>query len=478
MIVTVVMGTPDRAMPGLRHRTHAMDQATPPATELAPAEKAAAQLSRRERALQLMLTQRGDPSAEVDRMLAEDPHCVFSHSLRAALMVRSDEPAARATLAASVEAIEAACIEAGNPTRRHAAAARAWLDGDLPLAAERYGAIVIDRPHDILALSLAHTLDFRLGRRRMLRDRIAQILPEWRPGTPGYASVLAMYAFGLEENGQYRLAERTARRALALDPQHPGAIHVVAHVMEMNGRAAEGLGFLAQTEPAWCEGTGLSTHLAWHRALFHLEADEPDTALGVYDEQIAGPIGWDLPGLADASALLWRLELKGMDVAARWRALADRWEIHDLGGARLFYVGHAMMAFAGAGRSSAAAHLLEALAHTGRSCDLLSPPEEALAAPLCEALLAFARGDYAACVAHLMRVRHISHHCGGSLAQCDLVHLTLTEAALRTSERRLAHALVAERTAQRPASQLNRQLRKRLRIWDKGCAARERPPIC
>ncbi|MGC1822500.1 MAG: tetratricopeptide repeat protein, partial [Pseudolabrys sp.] len=116
--------------------------------------------------------------------------------------------------------------------RRHAAAARAWLDGDEVLAVERYGAIVSDWPRDILALVAAHALDFRLGQRRMLRDRVAEVLPEWKAAFPGYASVLTMYAFGLEENGQYRRAEKAARRALALDPRHPGAIHVIAHVME------------------------------------------------------------------------------------------------------------------------------------------------------------------------------------------------------------------------------------------------------
>ena len=79
-------------------------------------------------------------------------------------------------------------------------------------------------------------LDFHLGRRRMMLDRIAKVLPQWTAEVSGYASVLAMYAFALEENGQYRRAEKMARRALALDPGHPGAIHVVAHVMEMQGR--------------------------------------------------------------------------------------------------------------------------------------------------------------------------------------------------------------------------------------------------
>src|SRR5262249_17360750 len=78
-----------------------------------------------------------------------------------------------------------------------------------------------------------------------------------------------------------------ARRALVLDPRHPGAIHVIAHVMEMQGRAREGLAFLAATESAWIEGTDFSVHLAWHRALFHLDSNDLESALATYDAQIA-----------------------------------------------------------------------------------------------------------------------------------------------------------------------------------------------
>ena len=434
---------------------------------LHPAEPAAAgadedSQSRYENALELLLTHRGNPSVEVERVLAEDPRSLFGHCLRAALIVRADDTTARSTLAASVAAIEAACSDPDDPARRHAAAARARLDGNPALALERYGAIVIDWPRDILALAVAHSLDFRLGRRRMLRDRVAQVLPEWEATAPNYASLLAMYAFGLEENGQYRRAEKLARHALALDPAHLGAIHVVAHVLEMQGRASEGLAFLAATESAWMvEGTGFSVHLAWHRALFHLDANNSESALATYDLQIANVQTLDVSALADASALLWRLELRNIDTGGRWRLLADRWETQTLAGARPFYVVHAMMAFAATGRTAAAARLFEALSQTDSS-DACSLAEDALAPPFCEALLAFARGDYAACVELLVRVRHIAHRCGGSLAQCDLIHLTFTEAALRARKARLARALVAERAAQKPASRLNRLLQQRL----------------
>ncbi len=422
----------------------------------------ASSMARCERALELLHTHRGNASAEVDQILADDPQCVFAHCLRAAQIVLADNDAARTRLAASIDVIEAVSADTDDVARRHADAARAWLDGNSRLAAERYGAIVADWPHDILALVVAHAFDFRLGERHMLRDRMAQVLPAWDDTVPGYASVLAMYAFGLEETGQYDRAEHAARRALALDPGLPAAIHVISHVMEMQGRTREGLAFLAATESAWAEGTGFSVHLAWHKALFHLDAVDPRSALTVYDAQIAKPGASDMPVLADASALLWRLQLRNIDVGTRWQVLADRWEAQSLSGARPFYVVHAMMAFAAAGRRAAAARAFQALPRTDATGASPSPPEEMLAAPFCEALLAYARQDYAASVDWLVRVRHIADRCGGSLAQCDLIHLTFTEAAFRARKARLARTLVAERAAQKPASRLNQLLQRRL----------------
>src|SRR5262245_59573137 len=109
-----------------------------------------------ELALELLLTHRGNPSVVVERMLAEHPRSVFGHRLRAAIIVRADDRTKAATLAASVAAIEAACHDVDDPVRRHAAATRAWLEGDPGLAAERYSAIVIDWPRDIVALLVAH----------------------------------------------------------------------------------------------------------------------------------------------------------------------------------------------------------------------------------------------------------------------------------------------------------------------------------
>ena len=60
--------------------------------------------------------------------------------------------------------------------------------------------------------------------------------------------------------------------------------------------------------------------------------------------------------LADASALLWWLQLREIEIGSQWRAVADHWETQTLAGARPFYLVHAMIAFAAAGRTTTAAH--------------------------------------------------------------------------------------------------------------------------
>src|SRR5262245_55156764 len=97
-----------------------------------------------EHVLELLLTHRGHSLCEVDRVLADKPQSVFGHRPRAALIVLADDDNARSKVAASVGAIETAYPDMDAPARRHAAAARAWLEGDSALAVERYGAIVID----------------------------------------------------------------------------------------------------------------------------------------------------------------------------------------------------------------------------------------------------------------------------------------------------------------------------------------------
>jgi hypothetical protein len=57
-----------------------------------------------------------------------------------------------------------------------------------------------------------------LGDSKNIRDSVARVLPAFQKGHRYYASVMGMYAYGLEEMGDYEKAERYAREALGTLP--------------------------------------------------------------------------------------------------------------------------------------------------------------------------------------------------------------------------------------------------------------------
>jgi tetratricopeptide (TPR) repeat protein len=416
-----------------------------------------ASIDRHETAIGMLLGRPGDPQAEVAAALAEDPRFVMGHCLRAALLILSADEAMEPALRECVASAEGLAARANDRERRHIAAARAWLERDFPRSIRLYGEVLIDYPRDRLALRVAHFGDFFLGQESMLRDRVAQVLPYWGESVPDYGYVLGMYAFGLEETALYAQAEDTARRALELARPNPGAIHAIAHVMEMQGRQCEGIAWLKETAEQWARGHGTATHLWWHLALFHLDLDETSSALGIYDTHIGARPGMSLSSLADASALLWRLHLRGLSLGGRWRELADQWAARRLNAYCPFYDLHAMAAFVGAGD---AAHVEEALRtlHDRATSDGPSARRiRDISLPIAKAFAAFGKGDYGAAIEGLGKIR-VMGQLGGSHAQQDAIHLTLVEAALRGHQVRLARALAAERTALKPSSAFNRAL--------------------
>jgi tetratricopeptide (TPR) repeat protein len=399
----------------------------------------------------------GDPLGAVDRALRDDPHFAMGHCLRAALLLTSSDKAAEAELKASVEAGEKLADRANERERMHLAAAREWLEGRFERAVQRYGEVLLEYPRDTLALQAAHLGDFFLGQSSMLRDRVAQVLPHWSEQVPGYGFVLGMHAFGLEETALYSQAEQVGRRALDLNPRDPWAVHAVAHVMEMQGRVDEGIAWLNSRAHDWAPDNGFAFHNWWHLALFHLDREETARVLELYDSAVRRPDSNVVLELIDASALLWRLHLRGVDLGERWQKLADIWETRIGEAYYAFNDAHAMMSFIATGRTRSAQALLRTLENRVAGGGTNGRMTLEVGLPLCHALEAFGNADYAKAVDILQPLRLIAHRFGGSHAQRDLLHLTLTEAALRAGRLTLARALLAERTSLKPMSIANWQ---------------------
>lgn len=78
------------------------------------------------------------------------------------------------------------------------------------------------------------------------------------------------------------------------------------------------------------------------------------------------------------------------------------------------------------------------------------------------ALHAFQAGRYGDAVECLLGIRGIAVRFGGSNAQRDLIHWTMTEAALRGDDRATARELVKQRATLKPSSVLAARLQARL----------------
>ena len=415
----------------------------------------AAAVDHYEQAAQDMRCLVGDPLATIDRALAQAPGMSIAHTLRAWLHLLGTEAPALAT---AREAAESAARHAGTDREQaHARAATLVTDGRWRDAAHVLEDLSAQHPRDLLALQAGHQVDFFTGDSRMLRDRIARVRPHWNDAMPGHHAVLGMHAFGLEETGDYAQAERTGRRAIELQPRDTWAWHAVAHVHEMRNAPEDGIAWLEPNAAHWSRDSFFAVHNWWHLALFKLEQDRHDEVLEMYDASIGGPGSGVVLDMIDQSALLWRLALRGVDVGDRWQPLAERWAPHATAGNYAFNDLHAMMAFAGAGRSDLAEQLREtqraALAGEGDNPAFTAEVGEAAT----RAVQAFVTGDSATVVALLRPIRSRAHRFGGSHAQRDLLDLTLIEAALRSGDRPLAAALAAERAAMRPASPLARR---------------------
>ena len=395
----------------------------------------------------------GDPVGSADRAIADDPGFVMAHVFKGYLFALATEREATAVARSSHEA--ALPLAARTRELAHVTALGHLVEGRWHEAARILEDIAINNPLDALALQVGHQIDFFTGNARMLRDRIGRALPAWRKDMPGYHAILGMQAFGLEEMGDYNRAEAFGRQAIEIEPRDGWAQHAVAHVMEMQSRQRDGIAWMRANPEAWTKESFLKIHNWWHLALFHYDLGETDEVLKLYDGPIYGDRSTLALNMVDASAILWRLHLGGMDVGDRWTALAANWVQKAGAGHYAFNDAHAMMAFVGAGLEAPAKTLLEAQREAMHGQDDNAAFTRDVGHPLTLAVKAFGNGNYDEAVRLIRPIRAIAHRFGGSHAQRDVIDLTLIEATLRAGDGALARAFTAERQLARPDSPLS-----------------------
>lgn len=425
-----------------------------------------------ERALWRMMSFYDTPLADLDGAIDADPAWPLPRVMKAGYLLSLTEAP---LLEEASRLLDQACaLPCREPREQaHLAATRHVLGGLWHEACVVWEALLIEHPRDALALQWVQLWDFYRGDLLGLRQRPARALPEWDEADPLFPYVLGLYAFGLEENNLYAQAEEAGRRAVAPGPwgqaRVPWAVHAVAHVMEMQGRVDHGAAWLRSSRPDWVEGNGFAVHLWWHSALFRLEGLDHAGVLRLVDNHLGSEsMQADLQRL-DKVSLLWRLQLLGIDVQARFAALVDDWPLQAASaGHHAFNDLHVLLALLGAGQTARAESWLAQAAQRTLAAEDARRANHRVARevglPLMRGMLAFAQGDFEAAGAQLMPARGRAQRLGGSHAQRDLIDQTLLACAARGRQHALGRALLNERLMARAPTPLARHWAEQLGV--------------
>jgi tetratricopeptide (TPR) repeat protein len=314
---------------------------------------------------------------------------------------------------------------------------------------------------------------FWIGEMEWSADISGRAARGWDESVPSYGIHLSCRAFDLEESGDYREAERLARKAVEIDPTDVWGTHALAHVMVMENRNEDGIAWLEGLQDNWAEANQMMLHLWWHRCLFHMERREFDAIFEIYDSWIRNrelPLLQSMPDLyidmQNGASMLQRLEMRGLDVGHRWEELLEltlkRLDDHT----SPFTSAHFALILAAGGRFEEAEALIASMEDfAARDAGTLGARYHAAAIPAARAALAYRKGDHEGVAAALFPARRLIWQMGGSHAQRDLFFQLLARslaqlgqgdmlAILMEDARSIGFAAVPERIAYNEAAAL------------------------
>eukprot|EP00638_Chattonella_subsalsa_P000598 CAMPEP_0117742682 /NCGR_PEP_ID=MMETSP0947-20121206/5683_1 /TAXON_ID=44440 /ORGANISM="Chattonella subsalsa, Strain CCMP2191" /LENGTH=525 /DNA_ID=CAMNT_0005559235 /DNA_START=81 /DNA_END=1658 /DNA_ORIENTATION=- len=448
---------------------------------------------------------RGNPVETLNEALKlEKDECALGHCMVGIMMciatcVPPESEQISGRLAKARDLIHAQGADALPREELYCKALENLSQGQWKSAAAALEAHLASAPHDLMAIRMLHDIYILTGDSKNIRDSIGRVLPSWSSGIPGYHFIMGMYAFGLEEMGEYRKAEDNALLAINMNRQDVWAHHALAHVFEMEGRANEGASWLKEVNEEWEEGNLLTSHMAWHHALFYLDQGNYNACLrifGTYLEHADSAPGEvaSFP-LTDSASLLWRLSLCQAlpedNTAELWESVLRLFRPFIGQHLSAFNDIHIMMCLASLASEQfekQAQYLEEAESFLASMEEYVSKYEakeqqktatdieiseysfplstpfpgqlyskapanvwvtKYLGLPACQALLAFTKGDFTTATQLLLSRRQHFQLLGSSHAQRDFLDWTLIESCLRGEQTKMASVLLAERTMQK-----------------------------
>lgn len=406
-----------------------------------------------DRAVERYFEFRADAPDHADAAIAADPDCALAHLLKGYMLTGAQSRRLRPVIADHIAKAEARPGGLSDRAKGWLAGLKALYANDLPAASRAFYDHLVDWPLDLFPIKqLQQQTLFWRGRSLDLRDSMLRLRHAWTESTPGYAQYLGMLAFGYEEAGDYAAAERAGRGCVERSPDDIWGIHTVAHVLEMQGRHAEGLNWIDYPADAWRDRAPLARHVWWHKALFAWDSGDYDQALHLFDAAVYPEATTAYIDVQNAASLLWRLEMTGVDVGDRWEAVGGQAEATLDDQMLAFTDTHVAMALARTGRGEALARHRQVLAERADGAGWAASLAAKTTLPLTDAISAYCDGDFGRAVDGFLATREDWPQVGGSHAQRDLYAQALVDAAVKDGRTALADSLLAERADLHPRS--------------------------
>ena len=380
---------------------------------------------------------------------ARDPACRLATAWAALLHMSLEAAEGYAAARPLLEALRAGSHALTPREDAIIEAAQQWGREDYAASLMAFEKAVALAPGDVVAAKWGQYLAFNLGD----TDAMLRLGSAACKARPDLAEAWGMLAFAEEQVHQLDRAESTARQALAMNPDEAWAQHALAHVFETQGRLDEGIAMLEAAAPGWAtRSIFMAEHNYWHLALFHLDRDEPSRALAIWDEHLWGRWPEFAQEQIGAVSLLWRLELRGIDVGNRWEPVARKiaarthehiWPFHDM---------HYAHALASSGDMARVGSFLGSLQD---KADRTGGVWTTVAAPLARAIVDAAQGRTQNAATQMGRLLPQLHLIGGSHAQRDLFVQAWIDAGFRAGDGAHLRPWLEERARARPGVRIH-----------------------
>jgi hypothetical protein len=197
----------------------------------------------------------------------------------------------------------------------------------------------------------------------------------------------------------------------------------------------------------------------------HLDLGQVENVIELYDEHIRRDKTDDYRDISNATSLLSRLELEGVDVGNRWEELADLSAARTEDGCLIFADLHYLLALTGDNRSEATGKMLQRIQkdagrNHGDTPIRMSDPGVAAA----KGLEAFGDGQYGAAFDFLSNARGSMQLAGGSHAQRDVFERITIDSGLRAGRLEAVERILDDRRAKRAGGEDNYALARRALI--------------